>query len=95
MSDDFEFPGDQAAKDHAIIGPILRELHEAEGETFLTDNLQRPSGSPIVTFRIGDRSYTAWKKSGTDLPCKFRDLKNRTEIRVTNSYLVFIQRISS
>jgi len=90
---DFGFLDDDAAKDHAIVAPILRELHELEGKTFITDNLQRPTGSYIATFRIGIRSFTAWTKSETDSPCKFVDLKNTTVLRITRSYLVFIARL--
>jgi hypothetical protein len=89
-----DFLSEVAAKDHAIVAPIVRELHEPEGKTFITDNLQRPAGSYIATFRIGVRSFTAWTKPGTDSPCKFVDLKNNTVLRVTRSYLVFIERIA-
>ena len=90
---DFGFLDDDAAKDHAIVAPILKELHELEGKTFITDNLQLPTESYIATFQIGIRSFTAWKKSGADPPCKFLDFRNNTVLRVTRSYLIFIARL--
>jgi hypothetical protein len=80
-------------QDHPIAGPIVKELEEPEGPAFVVDSLKPPTTEEpaIKTFRIGDRLYTAWKKLGTDEPSVMIDQKNRTALRVTRSYLVFIR----
>ncbi|PYX30461.1 MAG: hypothetical protein DMG80_12035 [Acidobacteria bacterium] len=89
----FEFLGPQGLQDHPIAGPIVKELEEPEGQTFVVANLKPPTTEEpeITTFRIGDRLYTAWKKLGTDEPAVLIDHENLTALRITRSYLVFIR----